>query len=63
MFTVKKIVIISQQGRVNHEFIALLTTLFPECDISNAAADGQDFGPYAVGSFPKIDRADETGET
>jgi hypothetical protein len=25
---VKKIAIISQQGRVNHEFIALLTALF-----------------------------------
>jgi hypothetical protein len=59
----KKIVIISEQGRVNHEFIALVTATFPECDISIAVADGQDVGPYPVGSFQKPDRADETGET
>jgi hypothetical protein len=57
---VKKIVIISQPGRVNHEFIATLTALFPECDISIAAADGQDFGPCPSGSFSKTDMADDT---
>ena len=59
----KKVVIISEQGRVNHEFIGLITAMFPECDISIATADGQDIGPYAVDSFPKTDRTDETGET
>jgi len=58
---VKKIVIISEQGRVNHELIALLTALFPECDISIAAADSQDFEPCPAGSFSKTDIADETG--
>jgi hypothetical protein len=59
--TVKKIVIISQQGRVNHELIALLAALFPECDISIAAADKKDFGPCPVDSFPKTDMVDEPG--
>ncbi len=60
-FTVEKIVIISQQGRINHDLIALLTALFPECDISIAAADRQDFEPCPAGSFSKADMADETG--
>jgi len=58
---VKKIVIISEQGRVNHKLIALLTALFPECDISIAAAESQDFEPCPGGSFSKTDMADETG--
>jgi hypothetical protein len=58
---VKKIVILSEQGRVNHELIALLTALFPECDISIAAANSQDFKPCPRGSFSKTDMADETG--
>ncbi len=57
----KKIVIISQPGRVNHEFIAMLTALFPECDISIAGADGQDFEPCPPGSFSKTDMADDPG--
>jgi len=58
---VKKIVINSRQGRVNHEFIALLTALFPECNISIVAADGQDFEPCPAGSFSKTDTAGEHG--
>jgi hypothetical protein len=58
---VKKIVIISEQGQVNHELIALLTALFPECDIGIAAADGQDFESWPAGSFSKTDMADEKG--
>jgi len=58
---VKKIVIISQQGRVNYDLIALLTALFPECDISIAAADRQDCEPCPAGSFSKTGMADETG--
>lgn len=57
----KKIVIISEQGRVNHKLIALLTALFPECDISIAAADNQDFEPYPASSFSKTDTAVEKG--
>ena len=57
----KEIVIISEQARVNHELIALLTALFPECDISIAAADSRDFKPCPGGSFSKTDMADETG--
>lgn len=56
----KKIVIISQQGRVNHDLIALLTALFPECEIRMAAPGGQDLAPCPVGSFSKTDLADET---
>jgi hypothetical protein len=48
---VKKIVILSEQGRVNHELIALLTELFPECDISIVSADSQDFKPCPGGAF------------
>ncbi len=55
----KKIVIISEQGRVNNELIALLTALFPECDINIAAADSQDFEPCPAGLFSKTDMADE----
>ena len=57
----KKIVIISEQGRVNPELIALLAALFPECDISIAAADSQDFEPCPTGSIAKTDMADEKG--
>jgi len=60
---VKKIVILSQQGRVNHELIAMLTALFPECDINVAAADSQELEPFPAGPFSESDRADETGET
>jgi hypothetical protein len=42
---VKEIVIISEQGRVNYGLISLFTALFPECDISIAAVDTQDFEP------------------
>jgi hypothetical protein len=58
---VKKIVIISQQGRVNHELISLLTALFPDCDINVAAADRQGREPFPAGLFLKTDVADETG--
>jgi hypothetical protein len=58
---VKKIVITSQQGRVNHDLIALLTALFPECDISIAEPDRQDFEPCPGGSFSKTNIKDETG--
>ena len=44
-----------------YELIALLTALFPECDISVTVADRQDFEPYPAGSFSKTDMADETG--
>ncbi|MEE4603772.1 MAG: hypothetical protein V2J65_20990 [Desulfobacteraceae bacterium] len=57
----KKIVIISEQGRVNDKLIALLTVLFPECDISIAADNSQVFEPCPGGSFSKIGLADETG--
>ncbi|MEX1346912.1 MAG: hypothetical protein AB1Z31_04210 [Desulfobacterales bacterium] len=57
----KKIVIISEQGRVNHRLIALLTALFPECDISIVSADRQDLKPCQGGSFPMTNMADETG--
>jgi hypothetical protein len=60
---VKKIAVISQQGRVNQEFIALLTALFPECDISIAAADRQGLEPFPAGLFSESDMADETEET
>ena len=59
----KQIVIISKQGRVNHELITALTTLFPECDINVAAADRQGLEPFPAGSFSESDMADETGET
>ena len=61
----KKIVILSQQGRVNLELIAMLTALFPECDINVAAADrqGQGLEPFPAGPFSESDMADETGET
>lgn len=58
---VKKIVIISEQGRVNHELIALLTALFPECDISIAVADKQDFQAFPMDSISMTTMADETG--
>jgi hypothetical protein len=58
---VKEIVIISEQGRVNYELIALLTALFPECDISIVSADRPDFGPHPGGSFSMTPMADETG--
>lgn len=57
----KKIVIISQPGQINHELIALLTALFPECDISIAAPGGQDFEPCPAGLFSKTGMTDETG--
>jgi len=57
---VKKIVIISEQGRVNHELIALLTALFPECDISIAEADRQEVEPCPAGSFSKAGMQDNT---
>ena len=56
----KKIVIISRRGEVNLELIALATALFPECDISIAAADIQDLEPYPEGSFSKTGVQDET---
>ena len=56
----KKIVIISEQGRVNHELILLLTALFPECDISIVSADRQDLNPFTAGSFSKTRIQDET---
>ncbi len=57
----KKIVIISQPGRINHELIALLTALFPECDISIAAPGGQDLEPCPAGSLSKTEMTGETG--
>jgi hypothetical protein len=57
----KKIVIISQQPRINDNLIALLTALFPECDIVIAAADTQDFDPFRAGSFSKSGMREETG--
>jgi len=62
-YPLKQIVIISKQGRVNHELITALTTLFPECDINVAAADRQELEPFLAGSFSESDMADETGET
>ena len=59
----KQIVIISKQGRVNHELITALTTLFPESDINVAAADRQGLEPFPAGLFSESDMADETGET
>ena len=56
----KKIVIISQQGRINHDLVALLTELFPECDIRIAEADTQDFEPYPAGSFFEMDIKDQS---
>jgi len=49
----KKIVIISQQGRINDDLIALLTALFPECGISIAAADTQDLSHVRRAHFPR----------
>jgi hypothetical protein len=60
---VKKIVILSQPGRVNHELIAILTALFPECDINVAVAGRQGLWPSPAGPFLESDMADETGET
>jgi hypothetical protein len=57
----KKIVVISNQRPVNDDLIVLLAALFPECDISIAEADAQDFEPFPVGSFSKTDIQDETG--
>ena len=59
----KKIVIISQPGRVNHELIALVTALFPECDINVAAADRQGLEPFPAGFLSETDMADKTGDT
>ena len=56
----KKIVIISQQGRVNCDLVTLLTALFPECDISIAVADTHDFEPCPAGLFLKAEVQDET---
>jgi len=52
---------INQFRDCGYELIAFLTTLFPECDLSIAAADRQDFEPCPVGSFSNSDMADETG--
>ena len=52
---------INQFRDCGYELIAFLTTLFPECDISIAAADRQDFELCPVGSFSNSDMADETG--
>lgn len=57
----KKIVIRSQPGQVNLEFIAILNAVFPECDIHIAAADGQNFETCPPDSFSKTDMADEQG--
>jgi hypothetical protein len=57
---VKEIVIISEQGRVNHGLIAFLKALFPECDISIVSADRQDLKPFTAGSFSKTGMQDET---
>jgi hypothetical protein len=57
---VKKIVIPSEQGRVNQELVALLTALFPECDISIAAVDTQEFEPWPAGPFSKAGMQDNT---
>jgi hypothetical protein len=56
----KKIVIISQQARVNDNLIALLKALFPECDISVASADTQDFDQFRAGSFSKTGMREES---
>jgi hypothetical protein len=42
----KKIVVFSNQGPVNDDLIVLLAALFPECDISIAEADTQDFEQF-----------------
>ena len=57
----KRIVILSQPGQVNLEFIAMLNAVFLECDIHIAAADWQDFETCPPGSFSKTDMADEQG--
>jgi len=59
-YPMKKIVIISEQGRVNHGLIALLTALFPECDNSIVSADRQDLKPFTEGTFSKTGMQDET---
>jgi hypothetical protein len=59
---VKKIVIISEQGRVNHELVALLTALFPESDISIAASASQEFEPCPGGSFSKAEWQAKQGD-
>jgi hypothetical protein len=58
---VKKIVIISQQGRSNPELIAMLSALFPECDISIAVPGRQDFESDPSGSLSKTDMAGDPG--
>lgn len=57
----KKIVILSQQGRVNLEFIAMLSAVFPECDIRIAVADRQDSEKCPPGPFSKPDMTGEQG--
>jgi hypothetical protein len=57
----KNIVIISQTGRINHELIAVLTALFPECDISIAASGRQDLESDPTGSWSKTDMAGDSG--
>ncbi len=57
----KKIVILSQPGQVNLEFIAMLTAVFPECDIRIAVADSQDSEKCPPGAISKTDMADEQG--
>ena len=57
----KKIVILSQPGQVNLEFIAMLKAVFPECDIRIVAADGQDFETCPPSSFSKTDMTGEQG--
>ena len=57
----KKIIIISQQSRINDNLIALLKALFPECDISIASADTRDFDPLREGSFSKTGMREESG--
>lgn len=52
---------INQFRDCGYELIAFLTVLFPECDISIAVADKQDFEPCTANSFSKADMADETG--
>jgi hypothetical protein len=57
----KKIVIISRWGRINHELISFLTALFPDCDISIVSDDPQDLEPCPGASFSMTTMADETG--
>jgi hypothetical protein len=57
----KKIVLLSQPGQVNLEFIAMLTAVFPECDILIAAADRQDSEKCSPGPFSKPDMTGEQG--